>query len=278
MIGNPYCNTTFLFQVNDVSLTQDSSVKEVLIKFPNTIYFNWSTLSHRVLFDISSIMKKLWLNSLLRMMTKSRKNRQKNIATTTRLVLQKGLELKAKLKKHVLKLKLSAFDWRKVGEEWKFQVPDLSIDVVDECKKLFKLESLSLQKSMTNPLAGKFRMDMDGVMDKDNTSMVVSMALLQLNFPHQMDVHDVLSNDMMGIVKWLRILHGTNSSNFDTVHPDILIFIRQLDIEFQVSGFWRLFGFLSAFLASICIIYLLVSLVCFLSRIFFTVVHVCFYP
>ena len=54
----------------------------------------------------------------------------------------------------------------KVGDEWKFQVPELIVDVVDKCKKLFKLESLSVQKSLTNPFAHKFRLDIDGVVDK----------------------------------------------------------------------------------------------------------------
>ena len=116
-----------------------------------------------------------------------------------------------------------------------FQVPELTVDVIDECKKLFKLESLSVQKSLTNPLAHKFRLDIDGVVDKDNTSVVVSMALLQFNFLHQMDVHNVVSNDLLALVKWLRILHGKNTNNFDIVHPDVLIFIRQVDIEFQVG-------------------------------------------
>ena len=82
-------------------------------------------------------------------------------------------------------------------------MPELTGDVIDECKKLFKLESLSVQKSLTNPLAHKFRLDIDGVVDKDNTSVVVSMALLQFNFLHQMDVHNVVSNDLLALVKWL---------------------------------------------------------------------------
>ena len=60
------------------------------------------------------------------------------------------------------------------------QVPEVTVDVIDECKKLFKLESLSVQKCLTNPLAHKFRLDIDGVVDKDNTSIVTSMALLQV--------------------------------------------------------------------------------------------------
>lgn len=230
-----------VIQVHDVSLTQDSSVKEVLIKFPNVVAITWSTLAHRVLFDISSIMKKLWLNSLLSMMTTSRRSKNKKAVATLRLVMQKGLELKAQLQKHALRIKLSSFDWRKVGDEWKFQIPDLTVDVIDECKKLIKFEALAVQKSMTNPLAHKFRLDIDGVMDKDNTSIVASMALLQFNFIHQMDVYDVLSNDLMAIVKWLRLVHGTRSNNFDIVHPDVLIFIRQLDIEFQVFLNYRHF-------------------------------------
>ena len=59
-------------------------------------------------------------------------------------------------------------------------MPEVTVDVIDECKKLFKLESLSVQKCLTNPLAHKFRLDIDGVVDKDNTSIVTSMALLQV--------------------------------------------------------------------------------------------------
>ncbi len=221
-------------------MTQDSSVKEFLIKFPNCVQVNWSTLVHRVLFDISCMVQKLWLHSLLRMMVSSsrRPKRNKNVATTTRVLLQKGLDLNLKLAKHALEIKMCAFDWRKVGEEWKCQIPELVVNVIDECKKLFLVESLSLQKARTNPLADKYRADIDGVVDKDNPSLLLSMAVLQFNFQHQMDVHDVISNDLMAIFKWLKKLHGKSSgANFDVVHPDLLIFIRQLDIEFQDDPF-----------------------------------------
>lgn len=170
------------------------------------------------------------------MMTTSRKN--KKTVATTRLLLQKGLEIKAKLQKHKLCLKLSSFDYRKVGEEWKLQIPDLSLDILDKCSKLVQFESLSVQKSLSNPLADKFRLEIDGVVDKSNTSILISINLLQFNFRHQVDVHNVISNDFMTLVKWLRILHGQKSNNFDIVHPDLLIFIRQFDIEFQVM-YWK---------------------------------------
>ena len=97
-----------------ITITQDSSVKEVLIKFPNVIMFNWNTLAHRVLFDISSIMRRLWLNSLLlRMMLTKSRSKNKTTYATTRLVLQKGLEIKAQLQKHALRVKLSSVDMRK---------------------------------------------------------------------------------------------------------------------------------------------------------------------
>ena len=140
-----------------MSFTQDSSLKESLIKFPNKIIINWSTLAHRVLFDIGSIFRQLWLNSMLRLVTKSRKS-SKGLMTT-RLVLQKGCLLKAKLQKHLLDIKVNHFDMRKVGEEWKLVIPDIVVDVVQECIGLFKLENLLVQKSMTNPLADKFRME-----------------------------------------------------------------------------------------------------------------------
>ena len=120
----------------------------------------------------------------MRMITKSRKT-LKGVATT-RLYLQKGLELKAKLQKHDLAIRINSFDLRKVGDEWKFQIPELNIDVLEECNQLFKIESLSVQKSLSNPVADKYRMDIDGVVDKDNTSIVACMTLLQFNFLDQM--------------------------------------------------------------------------------------------
>jgi hypothetical protein len=47
----------------------------------------------------------------------------------------------------------------------------------------------------------------------------------------------VVSNDFLALVKWLRVLHGKNSNNFDIVHPDLLIFIRQVEVEFQDDPF-----------------------------------------
>ena len=74
-------------------------------------------MAHRVLFDISSIMRRLWLNSLLlRMMLTKSRSKNKTTYATTRLVLQKGLEIKAQLQKHALRVKLSSVDMRK-GQE-----------------------------------------------------------------------------------------------------------------------------------------------------------------
>ena len=152
---------------------------------------------------------------------------------TTRILLQKGCLLKAQLQTHGLDVKLDSFDMRKVGEEWKLLIPNLVADVVQECNGLFTCQNLLIQKSMTNPLAGKFRLEIDGLVDKDNTAIVASMALFQFNFPYQMDIYDLLSQDLMALVKWLRILHGKAATNFDIVHPDILFFIKQVNIEFQ---------------------------------------------
>ena len=49
------------------------------------------------------------------MLTKSR-SKNKTTYATTRLVLQKGLEIKAQLQKHALRVKLSSVDMRK-GQE-----------------------------------------------------------------------------------------------------------------------------------------------------------------
>ena len=54
------------------------------------------------------------------------RSKNKKAVATTRLVMQKGLEIKAQLQKYALKVKLSSFDMRKVGEEWKLQVCFLS--------------------------------------------------------------------------------------------------------------------------------------------------------
>ena len=112
-----FCTPPLENSTTRITITQDSSVKEVLIKFPNVIMFNWNTLAHRVLFDISSIMRRLWLNSLLlRMMLTKSRSKNKTTYATTRLVLQKGLEIKAQLQKHALRVKLSSVDMRK-GQE-----------------------------------------------------------------------------------------------------------------------------------------------------------------
>lgn len=224
-----------VIQLQDMTITQDSDKKESLIKFPNKVHVNWRPLAHRVLYDIGSLFRQLWMNSMLRLVTKSRKS-SKGVMTT-RILLQKGCLLKAQLQTHGLDVKLDSFDMRKVGEEWKLLIPNLVVDVVQECNGLFTCQNLLIQKAMTNPLAGKFRLEIDGLVDKDNTAIVASMALFQFNFPYQMDIYDLLSQDLMALVKWLRILHGKAAINFDIVHPDILFFIKQVNIEFQDDPF-----------------------------------------
>ena len=90
---------------------------------------------------------------------------------TTSIVLQKGILIRAKLQNHVFDFKVNNFDMRKVGEEWKLLIPEFVVDVVNECSGLFKLESLLVQKSMTNPLNDKYRMEIDGLVDKENITI-----------------------------------------------------------------------------------------------------------
>ena len=158
-----------VIQVQDMYLSQDSSKRESFLKFPNKIMINWSTLAHRVLFDITSLFRQLWLNSMLRLIHKSRKS-SKGLMTTS-IVLQKGILIRAKLQNHVFDFKVNNFDMRKVGEEWKLLIPEFVVDVVNECTGLFKLESLLVQKSMTNPLNDKYRMEIDGLVDKENITI-----------------------------------------------------------------------------------------------------------
>ena len=56
-----------VIQVQDMTITQDSDKKESLIKFPNKIHVHWRPLAHRVLYDIGSLFRQLWMNSMLRL-------------------------------------------------------------------------------------------------------------------------------------------------------------------------------------------------------------------
>jgi hypothetical protein len=38
-----------------------------------------------------------------------------------------------------------------------------------------------------------------------------------------------------GIIKWLRTLHGKRETDWNVVHPDILIFAKDISMEFQVN-------------------------------------------
>ena len=56
-----------VIQLQDMTITQDSDKKESLIKFPNKVHVNWRPLAHRVLYDIGSLFRQLWMNSMLRL-------------------------------------------------------------------------------------------------------------------------------------------------------------------------------------------------------------------
>ncbi len=238
-------NEPFL-QFPDISCTHDSELREALIKFPNKVFMQWTTLTHRALTEVVLSFKKMWMDSSLRTLVNHSKRlavkkagglSKKRLKQTRRLLFSKGIEVQATLQRHTLLFSLTSFDVRINGDEWKVLMPDLVMDVDGLCRKMVKLESGVAQKMHSNPLAEKFRSEIEGLVDKDNTTIVISLALLEFNFPHQLDVHNILSNDLLGIIKWLRILHGKRGTNFDVVHPDVLFFVKQINIEFQDDPF-----------------------------------------
>jgi hypothetical protein len=65
----------------------------------------------------------------------------------------------------------------------------------------------------SHPLAKRHRRDIEGCVNADNVAIVVSAMLCEFKFPHEVDVHKIVSTELLGIFIFIFTAHGFRESN-----------------------------------------------------------------
>jgi hypothetical protein len=50
----------------------------------------------------------------------------------------------------------------------------------------------------SHPLSKRHRADIEGCVNRENSSIVVSMMVCHFKFPHEVDVHRIVSTEFLG--------------------------------------------------------------------------------
>ncbi|XP_059093056.1 protein hobbit-like [Tigriopus californicus] len=66
-----------------------------------------------------------------------------------------------------------------------------------------------------------------------NRLIEISVVNFEISFPYEYNVHKAYSTDLLGTFKWLKRVHGVDQSNFDRIHPDVLLYAKT--ISFQLA-------------------------------------------
>ena len=218
------------------------------ITFNDRIKIHWSTLIHKVFFDVLSIIKEESGNLKQDQNdysedTKSDSKLGGNSESRLHVKFDHGFDLSTKLQSQTINIgsyKTLTFS-RYTSEDWKFNVPRLTINVegLTQPGDLIRFDDiLIIRTTGAHQLAKQYRSEIDNLEQEVNPkSLIISMGLCEIAFPHQTNVHNLFSNEFLGVYKWLKILHNQSGTDWEKIHPDILIFLKQVCVEFQDDPF-----------------------------------------
>ncbi len=57
---------------------------------------------------------------------------------------------------------------------------------------------LTVEKVPSHPLAKRHRADIEGCINPDNSAIVISILVAEFKFPHEVDVHRIVSTEFLG--------------------------------------------------------------------------------
>ena len=218
----------------------------IQITFLDKIKIHWSTLIHKVFFDFLSILQEeiaqLKQNSYDREVESSER-KSKTSDSKFHIKFDHGFDLSTKLQSQTINIccsKTLAFS-QYTSEDWKFNIPRLTINVdgYTQPGDLIRFDEIMIIRTTgAHQLAKQYRSEIDNLEQEVNPkSIIVSMGLCEIAFPHQTDIHNIFSHEFLGVFKWLKILHNKAGADWDKIHPDILIFLKQVCVEFQDDPF-----------------------------------------
>ena len=208
----------------------------------------WSTLIHKVFVEVISIVKEEIATIKQNLDADSSQqdgvvNQNPTTSEKFHVKFDNGFDISTKLQSQTVNVccqKTLTFN-RYTKENWKLNMPRMTINV-DELTQpgdLVRLDDiLIIGTTGAHQLAKQYRGEIDNLEQKVNSkSIIISMAHCEFAFPHQVNIHNLFSDEFLGIYKWLKIIHNKSGTEWDKIHPDILVFIKQISVEFQDDPF-----------------------------------------
>ena len=52
-----------------------------------------------------------------------------------------------------------------------------------------------------------------------------------------MDVYNLFSGEFLGVYKWLKVLHNRGGTEWEKIHPDVRLSVKDISVEFQDDPF-----------------------------------------
>ena len=206
---------------------------QITVKFSEAIDMYWSTLIHRIFYD---------LNELIQRHRTEESPANGGEETKVCLTLEKGANVTAKLQTSTVQLALNQFDFNKYqAGYWKVDLPNFEVRMLhaDATSDLLLSvhEILVIKTLNSHSLVKKFRQEVEGLEMSDNKTVLISMKSCELSYPPELNVHSLFSGEFLGVFKWLKVLHNRSGTEWDKIHPDVWVSVKQLSVEFQDDPF-----------------------------------------
>ena len=246
--GTPRAMLRRVLTIPSICVTRGGPEFGTQVSFLEKIKLYWSALIHKVFFDVITIFK-----DEIAIIEKNfnHGNEQtthgnvehSNTSDKLQIKFEHGLDLNTKLQSQTINMscpKTLTFN-RYTKDDWKLNIPKLTINVdgLTQPGDLIRLDDvLVIRTTGAHQLAKQYRAEIDNLVQQVNPkSIIISMGLCEIAFPHQTNIHNLFSNEILGIYKWLKVLHNKSGTEWEKIHPDVLIFLKQVCVEFQDDPF-----------------------------------------
>ena len=158
--------------------------------------------------------------------------------TVLHLNIQEKITVQLSVSDHSVKMTLSALSAKYTGPNsvsW-VQVPRGRIKI--DNSELLNLEDLVLSAVPRSEKMSAERRRMEGAVLESNKCFLVAVKSFTITQPYQFNFYQVVLQEIVGVFKWLKLLHKKEkSSNNSDLPRDILINIQHFKFEFADDPF-----------------------------------------
>jgi len=158
-------------------------------------------------------------------------------ATTVHISFSEKITFTLHTGDHTVKLLLASFTAKLAGEgnvSW-LQSPRGRVKL--DRKEVVGMDELVLSSVPRSDKIAAERRRMQGATVQDNRCLVIAVASLAVTEPYQFNIHEVVMGEVMGVVKWLKGIHKTESVDSGLLPRDILVNIKHLKFELTDDPF-----------------------------------------